>query len=561
MRLACSSAFRSLVSVTALLCSGAFAGAEHFPGPETPHDVPFPVPGETGPDVPSLLPGPYGPPENPQVGDSWLWWLWVHDPMPPHFEQAMCTVRGVGENAYVVVRDEEWLVSVDQADVDQILERWDNSSIGPWPDRGIFENDTTAFGPPPDALDQDPWIYLVWFDFGISADGFFFWFDQFPEGTYPQYHSNECETLYLNPYSSGGPSGDYMLAVAAHEFQHMIHWNHDEDEASWVNEGLSEMAMWIYGAPDNISSFNSNPDNSLITWSGTWADYIKTYLWTLYFYERCGGMESLGDVVQEAANSVAGYENVLDGLGYPGGFADLFADWTVANYLDDPSISDGRFGYLGDELPPFSHAGSYSSYPVLDVYKTVNHWAADYYRFQALDSLGALALAFDGSDDNSFAVWGLVLRGGGDTEVHRMTLDGATQTGGLVLEGLSDPDDKVILVVAGASGSGGTGYVFSAQAPQGAAPGGEPEPGPPRLIARPNPFHHVVTLSVTPIPSGGIPTVEIFDLAGRLVKRFVPGEELIWDGRLETGQQASCGVYLARLTVQGNTLKAALLLL
>jgi hypothetical protein len=126
-----------------------------------------------------------------------------------------------------------------------------------------------------------------------------------------------------------------MLAVTAHEFEHMIHWNHDSDEASWVDEGMAELAMWFYGAPDNISSFNSNPDNSLIVWNGDWADYIKTYLWSLYFYEQYGGQPSVYAVVQEPANSIQGYENVLDNLGYSQNFEDVFADWTVANYLDD----------------------------------------------------------------------------------------------------------------------------------------------------------------------------------------------------------------------------------
>ncbi len=538
----------------------------HIPAPEVSHDIVMPVPGAIGRDVESPVTWlPSTPPPDPQVGDSWIWWLWVHDPMPPHFEQAVCTVRGMSDHAYVVVRDEEWLVSVDQADVDMIIERWENSSIGPWPDRGIFENDTLAFGSPPDELDNDPRIYLVWFDFGISSDGFFFWFDEFPEGAYPQYHSNECESLYLNPYSSGGPSGDYMLAVAAHEFEHMIHWKYDDNEDSWVNEGLAEMGMWIYGAPDNISAFNANPDNSLITWDATWADYIKTYLWSLYFYERYGGLSSLYDVVHEPANSIAGYENVLDDLGFVEDFADVFADWTVANYLDDTTIGDGRYGYLGDELPAFALGGTYSTYPVTDVYKTVNHWAADYYRFQALDSLGAISLSFDGADDNSFAVWGLTLFGNGTTAVNRMTLDPSTQAGTLLVTGLNDPDDKVILVVGSASSTGAAGYYFGAQAAEGVEPGQGVEPMALGLSASPNPFVSNVELRIDMMPGAGRPVVEIFDLHGRLVRRLEaedgPGAVMVWDGCRDDRGRASAGLYLARVTLGGASATASIMLL
>ncbi len=198
--------------------------------------------------------------------------------MPPHFEQKVCTVRGKSDRGYVVVEDSEWLVTIDQADVDSILEHWNNFSIGSYPDMGIYELDSLCFGDPPDELDNDPSIYLTWYNFHINADGFFFFFDEYSEGTYPEYHSNECEVLYLNTTSTGGPSGNYMHAVMAHEFQHLIHWEHDDNEASWVNEGLSELAMWFYGNPDNISSFNGNPDNDLSVWDGAWADYIQTYL-------------------------------------------------------------------------------------------------------------------------------------------------------------------------------------------------------------------------------------------------------------------------------------------
>ena len=78
--------------------------------------------------------------------------------------------------------------------------------------------------------------------------------------------------------SGGGPASDYMLAVAAHEFEHLIHFNQDANEVTWVDEGLAELAMWLFGHPDYISSFNTNPDNSLLVWNGAWADYIKTYL-------------------------------------------------------------------------------------------------------------------------------------------------------------------------------------------------------------------------------------------------------------------------------------------
>jgi hypothetical protein len=469
--------------------------------------------------------------------------------MPPHFEQHVCTVRGRSDRGYVVVRDVDWLVSIDQADIDQILESWENSSPGPYPGMGIYEIDSTAFGIPPDELDDDLRIYQLWFDFGISADGFFFWFDEFPEGATPGYHSNECEVLYLNTTSQGGPGGDYMLAVTAHEFEHMIHWKYDDDEASWVDEGLAELAMWFYGRPDVISGFSGNPDNSLVVWEGTWADYIKTYLWSLYFFERYGGHPAIYSVLHEPANSIAGYESVLDQYGYSADFEDVFADWIAANFLSDTSLADGRFGYAGADLPAFNVAGTYASYPVTDVYKTVNYWAADYYRFQGLDAYDNLLLSFDGSEGNSFAVWGFVLHEGGEPEVHRMTLDPATQDGALYLGGLTATGDQVILAVGGASSSGPKGYYFSAEAGTGIQEGESTPPPCTGIQAFPNPFRDQISLVLT----GSSPEVQVdvFDINGRLVKTLIRdgtpqgSSILVWDGFTDVGEPASPGVYFA----------------
>ncbi len=503
---------------------------------------------------------PTAPPPEPQVGDSWVWWLWVHWPMPPHFEQRTCTVRGRSDRAYVVVEDTQWNVTIDQADVDMILERWENSSIGDYPDQGIYDLNSAAFGDPPDELDDDPRIYIMWFDFGISSDGFFFYFDQYPEGTFPGFHSNECEVLYMNCGHGQNPSGDYMISVIAHEFEHMIHWKYDEDELSWVDEGLAELAMWLYGRPDVISAFNSAPDNSLIVWNGNWADYIKTYLWTLYFYERYGGGPAVYDVVHEPLNSIAGYDAVLDAYGYEDDFDEAFAHWTVANFLDDPDLYDGRYGYLGDELPPFNVSGTYSSYPTGTLNRTVNHWAADYYRFLGFGEQTSVRLDFDGADGSGFAVFALKLEADGGTQVMRMTLDPLTQVGSIGVAGLENPADEVILVVAKNSGSGSIAYSFSAQDDPAAIGDHDPiawdDQGswtiPPQLAAEPSPFLDELTLRFEGLaPSTEQAEVTIFDAAGRGVRTLTASGSgtvlrLQWDGRDRHGRLVAPGLYLMK---------------
>jgi hypothetical protein len=387
-----------------------------------------------------------GPPDNPDVGDSWQWWLMYHD-MGPYWELRWCTVQGEGTNCYVVVEDSQWNVNINSDDVTAIVDFFDNATPAD-PARGTYEINSDVFGTPPDELDDDPKIYLLYYDFGVSADGFFSSDDMTEGGT-----SNECEVVYLN-CDAADPGEPYLNAVVSHEFEHMIHWKYDSDEASWVDEGCAELAMYLFGHPDTISGFNTNPDNDLTSWDGDWADYIQCYLWTLYFYERYGGEDTIYALVHEPANSVTGVDNTLADEGYDEDMVDVFTDWVVANYLDedDPSFFGGKYGYEGEDLPAFSCFKTWSDYPV-DSNSTVQHWASDYVKYESGDDLGLddvvvsysshkstggmtydytadadcdpveLFLTFDGADNNSFAVQAMLFDNGEPTDVMGMTLD------------------------------------------------------------------------------------------------------------------------------------------
>jgi hypothetical protein len=389
-----------------------------------------------------------GPPDNPDVGDSWQWWLMVHDEGGPHWDLYWCTVRGEGTNCYVVVEDSEWNVNINSDDVDAIIDFFDNATPSD-PSHGTYDINSAAFGIPPDELDDDPKIYLVYYDFGVSADGFFNSDDMTEGGT-----SNECEVVYLNCATSADPGEPYLNAVVSHEFEHMIHWKYDSNESSWVDEGCAELAMYLFGHPDTISSFNSNPDNDLTSWDGNWADYIQCYLWTLYLYEQYGEEDTIYALVHEPANSVTGVDNTLAAQGYDEDMADVFTDWVVANYLDvdDPSFFGGKYGYEGEDLPAFSCFKTWSDYPV-DSTGTVQHWASDYVKYESGNDSGIddvvvsysshkssggtsyeytadadcdpveLFLTFDGADNNSFAVQAMLFDNDEPTDVVAMTLN------------------------------------------------------------------------------------------------------------------------------------------
>jgi len=90
------------------------------------------------------------------IGDAIVLWRWHIGSGPPTQEEVDCTIRGKGNYVYTVVEDSVWNSQMNQTDVNAIVESWENSSSGVDPTKGIYDLNTTYFGPCPDELDNDP---------------------------------------------------------------------------------------------------------------------------------------------------------------------------------------------------------------------------------------------------------------------------------------------------------------------------------------------------------------------------------------------------------------------
>jgi len=195
--------------------------------------------------------------------------------------------------------------------------------------------------------------------------------------------SNEMEMFYIN-VENVTVNDDFYNGVLAHEFQHMIHWYNDRNEETWLNEGFSELAMYLNGFDTGGSDwiFATETDTQLNSWpegpGEAGANYGAGYLFTSYFLDRFGP-EATQALVSHPENSFASVEAVLEELGTGLTYEDLFADWIVANLLDDPSIADGRFGYEEIDPPSFDVEPTYyeGDYPVSES-TTVHQHGTDY---------------------------------------------------------------------------------------------------------------------------------------------------------------------------------------
>ncbi len=200
-------------------------------------------------------------------------------------------------------------------------------------------------------IDGDPHIVVL--NASIpGAPGYFYSSDEYPSQIVP--YSNEHEMIYVNlRYNT--PSSGGFYSTFAHEFQHMIHWNNDPSEDAWVNEGLSELASRLAGhSVDTAAVFASLPDTQLNAWDQDSAKalphYGASYAFFSYLAEHYGGYEGLKDLVKEKKHGIAGVEEFLRSRGYSATFEDVFKDWVVANFLDDPNLEQGRYGYKDLDL-------------------------------------------------------------------------------------------------------------------------------------------------------------------------------------------------------------------
>ncbi|HHY55821.1 MAG TPA: hypothetical protein GYA08_10330 [Chloroflexi bacterium] len=257
-------------------------------------------------------------------------------------------------------------------------------------------------------IDGDPRLHVLHTaQMGAGVAGYFYSADKYTKAVNP--FSNEKEIFFINlNWLNGQRDTTTYETVLAHEFQHMIHWNQDRGEDLWLNEGLSEYAQEVahYAADMGFAfAFLADPDLTLTTWSpdpgANAPHYGASYLFVAYLAQRFGN-EFLSRLVAEQRNGANGVDAVLAAMGYDLTFDDLFADWVVANWVDDPDAlgMEGRYGYRALDLPDVRAAATYTTLPVAETAATVANYGTDYL---ALAGAGDAVFVFEGDTDAKVA--------------------------------------------------------------------------------------------------------------------------------------------------------------
>jgi hypothetical protein len=463
------------------------------------------------------------------------------------------TCRYVGDKVFVFVENRQWDTeggSVFQSHVDGLATLFEQSTPAD-SQRGIYDLSVETFGAPPD-VDGHEQVFLLIVD--LPFPGLLGLFDaNVADHAIPELRR---DVICLDELAVRRQS--YLArGTLAHEFQHLIHWNWDQDEEVWLDEGLSGYAEELVGFPDAdplaVPAFLGAANTPLAGFfKGEGRYYGATYLFVTYLAQRYG-QPLISQIVAEARNGIFGIEDALEHVGEVGEFEDAWTPWILANMTG----GDAGFDYAA---LAGRRADSYEveSLPLPLTSGFAEQWGAVSILFR---TSGNLAIDFDGDSAGRYRVWSYAWRDGSG-ELLEVVLDDAHEG-----RALSSAADSVLLVVGRTSLGGGN---FTVEA-RSFVPTAIVESGTlPTTVslgkAYPNPFNSTVQVPFALSADGDV-KVDIVDVLGASVwrqtwSRLVAGDHrFTWDGLDGEGRAVATGVYYVRLQVAGGDLVTPIMLL
>ncbi len=299
------------------------------------------------------------------------------------------SLRASGEHAWLWV---EAGVDVDLSRLQALAQIFDRQIYGPL--RELFGSENKP------GVDGDPRIYVLFTrGLGPRVAGYFSSEHSWPRAAVPT--SNQREMVIFNLDVLGTEVDATALAgLAAHEFQHMIQAHQDPNENVWLNEGFSGFAElhggFNFGTEAEANAFLVRPDTQLNTWpetGDTYPHYGAGLLFVAYLHDRYGP-QALRQLSQHPLPGLSALEALLADLGEPNADT-FFADWVLANWLQDAQLADGRYGYRSPlSLRPPPPVARVDSYPFRRA-ASLAQYATDYLQLDGLRGAAALEIALE----------------------------------------------------------------------------------------------------------------------------------------------------------------------
>lgn len=255
-------------------------------------------------------------------------------------------------------------------------------------------------------VDADPHLYILYTsNLGGAVAGYFSSIDEYLPLVREYSNTHEMFVLDAEHVDLGE---EFAYSVLAHEFQHMIHWNIDRNEETWMNEGASDLAAFIngYSIGGHDRVFAQSPDTQLNVWGesagSSTENYGASFLFMTYILDRFGrdftkalianpaeGLQSIDDLLEAQAikDPLSGAQIAAD---------DLYLDWLITNFLQDERVADGRYTYHNyPAAPEFSPTEKITDCPEQLESQTVHQYGVNYIQIRCE---GSYTIHFDSSE-------------------------------------------------------------------------------------------------------------------------------------------------------------------
>jgi immune inhibitor A len=328
-----------------------------------------------------LTPVPTLAPKVRQVGQRENFFV-SEDMATGSYRTAVATLQVVSEHALMWVEDG---INFDAAALKRSAETFDTK---------IFPNNAKYFGAPKAGLDGDARIHILTTRFKDAA-GYFSSVDMHPTA-FSQY-SNQRNIIFMN-FDASKPGADEYNADLSHEFQHLIHFYQANNKAGWIDEGMSELAMRVnsYQVGGVVDLFGRTFNTQLNTWGAgqdSLTHYGASYVFFAYIADRFGP-DAIRDVMLAPREGVNAIQVMLDKRAPGTKVEDFFADWAIANFVNDASVADGRYVHKTEPGFRISREPIISAYPDSRTAKQ-REYATTYYTLQPAN--GDVTIVFTGT--------------------------------------------------------------------------------------------------------------------------------------------------------------------
>ncbi len=341
-------------------------------------------------DIPLTV---YPPNQHFEIGNRETFWVLNVD-SNENF-QVETVLQYATEHVYFWIQDG---VDFNRGALEQLVQTFENE-IYPR-NRAFFGSEWTP------GIDGDEHLYIIYAkDLGERLMGYFSSADELHPLAHEFSNSHEAFVLSADTVDLASESA---YGVLAHEFHHMIHWNRDRNEDSWVNEGFSELAVLLNGYEvGSEDSYIVDTDLQLNDWpynnGNTSPHYGAAFLFLTYFLDRFGE-QATQSLVANPANGFEGIDQVLNQIGaidiLTGELIqadDVFVDWVIASFLMNENVMDGRYTYhIFPEAPQAEATETIYECPTGSLTRDVHQYGVDYIR---INCRGDFVLRFEGSSE------------------------------------------------------------------------------------------------------------------------------------------------------------------